>query len=395
MNAKELINQFKEVFGYDQGVRVFEAPARVNLIGEHIDYNGGNVFPAALTIKTMVAAAPRKDAVLRVAATTLPGIVVQSPYSLLSYMKGRSYGAYQFGVADELLKANYPLIGADLLFWGDIPFGSGLSSSASIEVATAFALATLGLEAKGSKAALNRSEIAQVAQRAENNFVGVNCGIMDQFASANGKEDHAILLDCATLKFEHIPLALHDYSIVITNTNKPHNLIESKYNERRQECEEALADLRSVFPDLQYLCALTPQQFHQHAHVITRGEARKRARHAVEEQHRVMVAVEALKNDDLDAFGKLMTASHISLRDLYEVTGRELDVLNDAALQVEGVLGSRMTGAGFGGCIVSLVKTSCIDQFKAYVSKQYTKETGYVPTFIASAVGDGAKEVLQ
>lgn len=395
MNAKDFINQFKEVYGYDQGVRLFEAPARVNLIGEHIDYNGGYVFPAALTIKTMVAAAPRKDAVLRVAATSLPGIVVQCPYSLLSYMKGRSYGAYQFGVADELLKANYPLVGADLLFWGDIPFGSGLSSSASIEVATAITLATLGLDAKGSKQELNRSELAQIAQRAENHFVGVNCGIMDQFASANGKKDHAILLDCSTLKFEHVPLQLHDCSIVITNTNKPHNLIESKYNERRQECDEALADLRSVFPELNYLCELTPQQFHQHANVIARGEARKRARHAVEEQHRVMVAVEALKHDDLEAFGKLMTASHISLRDLYEVTGRELDVLNDAALQVEGVLGSRMTGAGFGGCIVSLVKTANIEQFKAYVSKQYTKETGYVPTFIASAVGDGAREVAQ
>lgn len=394
MNKQEIIEQFRKVYGYDDGVRVFEAPARVNLIGEHIDYNGGYVFPAALTIKTMVAAAPRNDTILRVGALSLPGLIVQCPFHLLSFMKGRSYGAYQFGVADELLKANYPLVGADLLFWGDIPFGSGLSSSASIEVATAIALATFGLESKQSSESLDMVDIAKICQRAENNFVGVNCGIMDQFASANGKENHAIVLDTSTLKFEHVPLELGAYSLVITNTNKPHNLVESKYNDRRMECDEALLDLRKEFSDLKFLCELTPEQFHKHSHLVQRGEARKRARHAVEEQHRVMIAVEALKHNDLVAFGQLMTASHASLRDLYEVTGKELDILNAAALSVEGVLGSRMTGAGFGGCIVSLVKTSQIPLFEETVRSKYIDGTGYVPTFIASQIGNGAKEVL-
>ena len=393
INIQQTISTFKALYG-EGPVRVFQAPARVNLIGEHIDYNGGLVFPAALTLMTVVVARPRQDGIIAVAADTLPGIKVECPLGLLGYMKGRSYGAYQLGVADELLKAGYQLVGADLLYTTDIPFGSGLSSSASIEVATAVTLATLGMEAHGQPVKLDMKELAVIGQRAENKFVGVNCGIMDQFASANGKQDHAVLLDCATLDFQHVPLVLGDYRIVITNTNKPHNLIESKYNQRRSECEQGLAMLQGVLPDLKFLCELTPDELVKHQGVITDPVVLQRVTHVVGEQDRVLKAVNALKANDLVLMGQLMTASHTSLRDDYEVTGIELDTLNAAALKVEGVLGSRMTGAGFGGCIVSLVHKDALDTFKTQVEAEYYQAIGYHATCYVSAVGAGAGEYV-
>ena len=382
---QEIREKFQEKFGAPAAA-VYSAAGRVNLIGEHVDYCGGKVLPAALSLKCRVAVRPNGTRFVRAAATDLPDTAALDLDDLSAY-KGLKWGSYQAGVADELQKAGYRLVGCDILYECTVPFGSGLSSSAAIEVATAYALARLG----GNP--IDKPQLAVLCQKAENNYCGVNCGIMDQFASANGKAGHAILLDCDTLQYTYIPLDLQDCALVLSNCNKPHNLVASKYNERRQEVEEALHILQSRF-DISNLAAATPAQLEacraQMCAVVYR-----RARHVVSECARVAESVRVLRQGDLAAFGRLLDASHRSLRDDYEVTGPELDALAEAAWQAPGCLGSRMTGAGFGGCTVSLVRKAQIGRFMDEVGARYRRAVGYDAAFYVAEIADGIIDEVQ
>lgn len=387
-NVSELKKQFTALFGGSEAdIRVFHAPGRVNLIGEHTDYNGGYVFPAALTFGTTLLMRSRGDRTLRFASSNFP---TRKEISLdaIEYNKEDDWINYPKGVIDQLHKKGFQFSGYDVLFSGAIPNGAGLSSSASIEVATGFGFLTM----EGYP--VDTVALALTAQKAENEFIGVKCGIMDQFAVANGKQDHAILLMCDTLEYKLVPFQTGDYRIVIGNTNKRRGLVDSAYNERRAQCEQAVIDLRSAFPDLSLLGELTLEQYQANEHLIKDEVVRKRARHVVEEIDRVLQSMVVLKANDLAAFGQLMNASHVSLRDLYEVTGLELDSMVEAAWNVPGVLGSRMTGAGFGGCTVSLVHEDQVEAFKETVGKVYTEKTGLVADFYVCDIGDGVKETL-
>ncbi len=393
MSIKELKNRFMEIFGgQEEDLRVFSSPGRVNLIGEHTDYNGGYVFPAALTLCSTVVARARKDRVVRLIATDLNELVECSLDSLEQY-KALRWGNYQMGVADELQKAGYRLIGCDLLYHDTVPLGAGLSSSAAIEIVTALTLISIANTAFEINQPLDMVKIAKISQKAENNYVGVNCGIMDQFASAMGKKDHAIFLNCRDLSYKHVPLALKGYKIVISNTNKKRGLADSKYNERRAQCEEAFNILKNYIPEVSCLGEISLEEFNKFRYEIKDEIIRNRAQHVIEEDDRVLKSVEALKNNDIELFGKYMNQSHASLRDLYEVTGVELDALVDEAVKVEGVAGSRMTGAGFGGCTVSIVKEEAVDRFIQAVGEGYTNRTGLIPSFYISEVGDGGREL--
>ncbi len=385
MDVQTLKNEFCKYFGEGGELYVYASPGRVNLIGEHTDYNGGYVFPAAITLGTTIIARKREDNIIRMRATDL-NIVVEADLSKIDDYKTLSWGNYQIGVAAELIKDGITVTGCDLLFHDTTPHGGGLSSSAAIEVATALCLYHLS-----TGKTPDMCQMAIIGQRAEHNYIGVACGIMDQFASAMGKAGHAIFLDCKDLSYELVPLALGSVRIVIANTNKKRSLVTSKYNERRAECEAALADLQTVLPNLVHLGCLSPAEFEENASVIQNPIAKKRALHVVMECDRVKQSVEALKNDDIARFGKLMDASHASLRDLYEVTGDELDTLVDAAQAQRGCLGSRMTGAGFGGCTVSLVENDCVEEFMQNVEKAYTEKIGYAPTFYVTDAGDGGR----
>ncbi|MFD2334050.1 galactokinase [Cohnella sp. GCM10020058] len=373
----------------ESDIRIFAAPGRVNLIGEHTDYNGGAVFPAALTFGTTLLIRPREDRQLHLASTNFPQSRLV-PADDLVFSEEDDWTNYPKGVVWELAQRGISLSrGYDILYHGEIPNGAGLSSSASIEVVTAFALLTL----EGRKT--DTVEIALWSQHAENEFVGVKCGIMDQFAVANGRKDHAILLDCDTLKYELVPFESGDYKLVIGNTNKRRGLVDSAYNERRAQCETAVADLKAAFPELTLLGQLTLAQFNEHAHLIADETVRRRARHVVEEIDRVGRSVEVLRQGDLSAFGQLMNASHDSLRDLYEVTGAELDAMVAAAREVPGVLGSRMTGAGFGGCTISLVYKDQAERFIAEVGEKYKAATGLTADFYVCDIGDGVHEIKE
>ncbi|MDF2815947.1 MAG: galactokinase [Paenibacillus sp.] len=389
--VKEVQAGFKRYFGENPEVRVFFAPGRVNLIGEHTDYNGGYVFPAALTFGTYVACAPRTDGVYRFRSLQFTA-EADCHRSELEYRKEDDWANYPKGVLVELLKvygesgaAAYS--GADLVFWGDVPNGAGLSSSASIELATALALTSLaGVE-------LPRIEMVKLAQRAENRFIGVNCGIMDQFAVGMGKQGHAIMLKCDTLDYQYVPLIIDGYKLIITNTNKRRGLADSKYNERRQQCEDGLAIIRQTLPELASLGELSVEAWEQVKHLIEDPVIRNRVEHVVCEDDRVLRARMSLSNHDLSTFGSLMKQSHESLRDLYEVTGFELDTLYAVAREVDGCIGTRMTGAGFGGCNVSLVREDAVESFKRIIRDQYTLKTGLTPSFYVCDIGDGAKEI--
>lgn len=388
MDTQMLKQKFSEIFAAPKQARLFCAPARVNLIGEHTDYNGGHVFPCALTFNTYVAAAKRNDGKIRLYSLNFEETgMAETDTARIVRDSARTWANYPLGVFWALLQRKLPVHhGADMLFWGDVPLGAGLSSSASIELATAAALnALFGF-------GLLQTELAKIGQEAENQFVGMNCGIMDQFASAMGKKDHAILLDCQTLQYQYAPLNLHGISILICNTNKPHNLIESKYNERRAQSEHALKQLQSKL-DISSLGDLTEEMFEQNKMLITDPAERKRAKHAVYENRRTLLATQKLAQGDLQAFGKLMNASHISLRDDYEVTGPELDAMAAAAWKQSGVLGARMTGGGFGGCAVALVKNEAVETFKRNVAREYEAATGYKPDFYIASAGDGAREL--
>jgi galactokinase len=383
----QLKQQFIQVFGGNgDHIRVFHAPGRVNLIGEHTDYNGGYVFPAALTFGTTMLIRKRNDRKLGLVSTNfeLAGTI---DLTKLQFIKEDDWMNYPKGVVYYLEQHGYAIGGYDILYCGKIPNGSGLSSSASIEVVTGFGL----LSMEGHQ--IDTVQLSLLAQEAENKFIGVNCGIMDQFAVANGKKDHAILLMCDTLEFQHVPFNSGAYKIVIGNTNKRRGLVESEYNTRRSQCEQAVHYLQAQFPNITLLGQITLEQYNANEHLIPEEIIRKRARHVIEEIDRVLQSIKVLENNDLQAFGQLMIASHRSLQHLYEVTGNELDSMVDAALQAPGVLGSRMTGAGFGGCTVSLVHEDHIENFTQYVSEQYTLITGLIPTFYVCDIGDGVKEV--
>mgnify|MGYP000915208606 CR=1 FL=1 len=393
MNISELKKKFLEIYkGEEKGIRVFSSPGRVNLIGEHTDYNGGYVFPAALTLSSTVVARPRNDRRVNLIATDL-GVQVSGSLDRLDEYKTLKWGNYQLGVADELQKAGYRLTGCDLLYHDTVPLGAGLSSSAAIEVATAITLVSLGNTAFGLNQPVDMIQMALISQKAENNYVGVNCGIMDQFASAMGRKGHAIFLNCRDLSYKHVPLNLRGCRIVIANTNKKRGLGDSKYNERRSQCEQAYGILRRFLPEASCLGEISPEDFSRYKNEIKDEVIRKRAEHVIAEDDRVLKSMEALENDDIERFGKYMIDSHHSLRDLYEVTGPELDALVEEALKVDGVIGSRMTGAGFGGCTVSLVREEAIDRFIEAVGAGYTKRTGLTPSFYVSEVGDGGREL--
>jgi len=393
MEIKQLISEFISVFGgSEEGIRVFASPGRVNLIGEHTDYNGGCVFPAALTMKTTIVMRKRNDNILRLKATDLDGIVEADITKLDSY-RGIPWGDYQLGVAYMLSEAGYDICGADMLYDDTVPHGGGLSSSAAIEVSTALCFATLSNEKNGIAKPVDMIEMAKIAQRAEHEYAGVNCGIMDQFASAMGKKDHAIFLNCKNLDYKLVPLELGERKIIISNTCKKHALGASKYNERRAECEKGLAILQTAMPQKTCLGDITEAEFEAHAHLIDDEVIARRVRHVIGENARVHKAVKALSAGDIKEFGALMNASHDSLRHDYEVTGFELDTMVDEARKIGGVLGSRMTGAGFGGCTVSIVENAAVDTFIAEVGKNYEAATGIKPSFYVTETGDGGKEI--
>ncbi|GAA0854917.1 galactokinase [Bifidobacterium pullorum subsp. gallinarum] len=390
MTTQQLMQRFMDKHGESRHeVRIFNAPGRVNLIGEHLDYNGGYVLPAALEFGTTLIIRPRDDKKVSFSSTNTPYELTISLDEDYRY-KSDQWTDYPVGVITELHKIGSNLSsGYDLLYHGDIPNGAGLSSSASIEVVTAYAL--LSMEGK----AADTVEIAKLSQRVENLFVGVNSGIMDQFAVANGKQDHAILLMCDTLEYELVPFQTGPYKIVISNTNKRRGLVDSKYNERRSECDRALEILQNELPALTYLAQLNPDQFVTLQDNIQDETVRRRAQHVVEENQRVLDSVKALKNGDLESFGQYMNQSHDSLRYLYEVTGDELDALVEEAQRIPGTLGSRMTGAGFGGCTVSLVHEDAVERFIAEVGQQYESRTGLKPDFYVCGVGQGVHEVKE
>lgn len=384
----ELKKQFLEVFGgSDEGIRVFSSPGRVNLIGEHTDYNGGYVFPAALTMATTIIARPRTDSIVRMKATDLDG-VVEGDLNTIDKYKDLKWGNYQFGIFDELRKAGYNICGADMLFHDTTPHGGGLSSSAAIEVSAAIAMASLG----GAEN-IDNIEMAKISQTAEHNYIGVNCGIMDQFASAMGKANHVIFLNCKNLEYSLVPMKLDGYKLVISNTNKKRSLADSKYNERRSECEAGLEILKTAMPDKTCLGDISIEEYEANKHLIKDEIINNRVCHVISEDDRVLKSVDVLEKGDLKAFGKLMIASHESLRDLYEVSCAELDTLVDSALKLDCVLGSRMTGAGFGGCTVSLVKEDGVDEFIEKVGAEYLEKVGYAASFYITEIGDGGREI--
>jgi len=381
-----LLDKFAELFGDTDGVKVYFAPGRVNLIGEHTDYNGGHVFPCALTIGTYAAARKRTDKKLRFFSTNFGEMgVIESDVDDLKASKEAGWTNYPKGVMWAFsLRGMQMDSGLDMIIYGNIPNGSGLSSSASLEVLTGYLLRDLyGFS-------VTNVELAQIGQYSENNFNGCNCGIMDQFASAMGKKDNAIFLNTADLSFEYAPLVLEGAKIIVTNSKVKHSLVDSKYNERRSECEQALKELRTVV-DINGLGDLTEEQFEANQSAIKDDVRRKRAKHAVCENQRTLRAVEALKNSELDLFGKLMNESHISLRDDYEVSCEEIDVLVEEAWKVDGVIGSRITGGGFGGCTVSLVKDEAVAEFQHKVGAAYEKRFGIQADFYVVETGDGPR----
>ena len=383
-----IIEEFKNIFAYDETVRKFFSPGRVNLIGEHTDYNGGNVFPCALSFGTYGAVSLRKDTKCRMYSYNFKNKgIIEFDINDIKFEEEHDWVNYAKGVIHIMdnhgFKINH---GFDLYVYGNIPNGAGLSSSASLELLTGVIVNEL------FDLNIDRISLVKYSQEAENKFVGVNCGIMDQFAIGMGKENNAILLDCQSLKYTYCNLDLQDCSIIISNTNKRRGLADSKYNERRKECEEALSIFKEKL-NIDSLGDLSIEEFEINKDILENQIIKKRAKHAVYENQRTLKAKEALSNNDLELFGKLMVESHKSLKEDYEVTGIELDTLVDLANNQEGTLGSRMTGAGFGGCTVSLVKNNNIDEFINNVGEKYKNIIGYSPSFYIAKTGDGTREI--
>lgn len=390
MEQKKLQEKFEGLFGAGGDIRGYFSPGRVNLIGEHTDYNGGHVFPCALTIGTYGIARKREDSKIRFYSLNMEDRPpMEADLSDLSYREEYGWANYPLGVVWAMGKVKGLTLttGFDMAVYGNIPNGSGLSSSASLEVLTGVIVRDLfGFDS------LTNIDLALVGQYSENNFNGCNCGIMDQFAVAMGKKDAAIFLDCSDLSYEYAPIALSDAKILITNSKVKHSLVDSAYNDRREECARALSMLQ-VELDIEVLGELSQEEFEEHADLIWDPVCRRRAKHAVYENQRTIRAVEALKSGQIEIFGQLMNASHISLRDDYEVSCREVDILVDEAWKIPGVIGSRITGGGFGGCTVSLVKNDAIDPFIDRVGSAYREKTGIEAEFYAVEIGDGARRV--
>lgn len=386
---EKLLEKFKELFGNADGVSLYFSPGRVNLIGEHTDYNGGHVFPCALTLGTYGAARKRNDRLVHFYSMNLDHLgVIEASLDELVNKKEYNWANYPFGVVWAFAEKGYTLdCGFDMVIWGNIPNGSGLSSSASLEVLTGVILKDLyGIDA------LSMTDLALIGQYSENNFNGCNCGIMDQFAVAMGKKDHAIFLDTSTLNYEYAPVVLEDAKIVITNSKVKHSLVDSAYNQRRQECTDALSELQSVV-EIKTLGDLDEETFEKHKDAIKDPIRQKRARHAVKENQRTIQAVAALRAGDITRFGQLMNQSHISLRDDYEVSCEEIDILVDLAWALPGVIGSRITGGGFGGCTVSIVKNEAVDTFTESIGQAYKEKVGHEAEFYIVDIGDGAKRL--
>ena len=389
MQKEQLIAKFQELYGEGGEIRTYFAPGRVNLIGEHTDYNGGHVFPCALTMGTWAVVRNREDRKLGFFSLNFEKLgIIETSLDELIPSKNAGWTNYPKGVMWAFEKRGYELThGMDILIYGNIPNGSGLSSSASLEVLTGLMLKdTFGFED------LSMIDLALIGQYSENNFNGCNCGIMDQFASAMGKKDHAIFLDTNTLKYEYAPVVLENAKIVIINSKVKHSLVDSVYNDRRSECETALKELQKV-TDIKTLGDLTEDGFEQYKDAIKDPVRQKRAKHAVYENQRTIRAVEALRNNDVKLFGQLMNASHESLRYDYEVSCEEIDILVDLAQAMPGVIGSRITGGGFGGCTVSIVEEGTVDKFIEEIGKTYKEKVGHEAEFYVVDIGDGAKIV--
>jgi galactokinase len=386
--ATTLITEFKSIFNTRNTPRIFFAPGRINLIGEHTDYNGGHVFPASISYGTTALGRKRDDQRIRFYSMNFPEAgIIECDLSDLSFKESDQWANYPKGMFLYLMEAGYKVRhGADILFYGNIPNGAGLSSSASIEMATGVLLNGL-FDLK-----LKRMPMIQFGQMVENKYIGVNSGIMDQFAIGMGKQDHAILLNCQTLDYQYAPLELGQYVIMIINTNKQRALAGSKYNERRTQCEQALKDLQRELT-IHSLGELTPEEFEVNKELITDEVNRKRAKHAVYENARTLEALKNLQQGNLIRFGQLMNESHRSLRDDYEVTGQELDTLVHAAWAQDGVIGARMTGAGFGGCAIAVVAKDKVNDFKKNIHTIYREKIGYDATFYTAGIGSGAKEI--
>ena len=386
---KRLIKEFTDIFEVP-GEALFFSPGRVNLIGEHTDYNGGMVFPCAITFGTYAVVSKRTDSCMRLFSNNFKEKgIIDVALQTLHYDKKDDWANYVKGVLYFLQQEGFEIpCGLNILIEGNIPNGAGLSSSASLEVLTGTILK------ETFQLPISKLDIIKLSQKAENQFVGMNCGIMDQFIIGMGKKDHAIALDTGTLEYTYAPVQLKQASIVIMNTNKQRGLTDSKYNDRRAECEHALSQLQTVVK-IKNICDLKETEFEKVQHIITSPVERKRARHAVLENIRVKKAIAALEKNDIEEFGALMNASHISLRDDYEVTGIELDTLVESAWNQSGTIGARMTGAGFGGCAIAIVRNDDIEDFTAAVRREYTQAIGYEPDFYIASIGDGAGKLAE
>jgi len=386
MNIETLKLSFKNVFGENDNIRLFFSPGRVNLIGEHIDYNGGCVFPSAITYGTYAIVAPREDQVVRLYSGNFQDRgIIEFDLTDLSHKEDENWSVYVKGVMVQFKEAGFEIpTGFDAYVYGTIPNGSGLSSSASLELLVSQILKELhGYE-------ISMVDMVKLSQQAENQYVGVNCGIMDQFAIGMGKKDYAIKLNTNDLSYEYAEANLGDTSILIMNTNKKRELADSKYNERRAECDKAL-ELLKAQKEINFLCDLTVDEFNKISHVLTDDVLYRRAKHAIHENERVQLAIEALASGDLNQFGTLLNQSHQSLRDDYEVTGKELDTIVELAWAQNGVLGARMTGAGFGGCAIALVENEALEAVKEAIAKGYKEMIGYDADLYVATIGDGTK----
>lgn len=383
----DLKKVFQEKFNTTDSQSFF-SPGRINLIGEHTDYNGGHVFPAAITLGTYGEARKREDDLIRLYSGNFPDLgIFELSLKDLTFKKEHDWTNYVKGMVKFLLEAGYDIsAGFDLALYGNIPNGAGLSSSASLELLAGVVLEEL------FQLDISRLDLILTGKRVENEFIGVNSGIMDQFAIGMGQKDHGIFLDTNTLEYEMVPVELGEYVVCIMNTNKRRELADSKYNERRAECEEALARLQKQLA-IKSLGELTEEEFEKNTFLINDPILEKRARHAVYENGRTIKAKNALVKGDLETFGKLLNASHASLRDDYEVTGLELDTLAQTAQSIPGVLGARMTGAGFGGCAIALVKEDQLENLKEVVGEKYLNVVGYKADFYEAHVGDGTKKL--
>ncbi|WP_300599829.1 galactokinase [Niabella sp.] len=386
MTIGDLQKEFEKIY-HKPAAHIFFCPGRVNLIGEHIDYNGGQVMPCAISLGTTLLIAKNEDRKFRFHALDFPEST-EIAFSQDGYSKqGPEWFNYPLGVIHEFQQKGKDISGLDFLFSGNLPIGSGLSSSASIEVLTAFALNEM------FEGGLSKVDLAVLGKSVENDFMGLNSGIMDQFAVAMGKEAHAVLLNTGTLEYEYLPFEIGDYVLAIINSNKPRKLVESKYNERFSECREALKRFQEKFP-VQHLVEISVEDFEQNKALLNDPVLEKRALHVIAENDRVKKAKEALTSGDIETFGALMYASHDSLQQLYEVSGIELDTIVDFCRTYEDCIGARMTGAGFGGCAIALIKQECFDDFAEKVTAAYEEKVGYKPGVFSSVIAEGVHALV-